>query len=626
MALVTETNTLDGLAGFTTIGSSYIWDSGYIGHLNINGNPNDDYDLTYNLAGTNWYIDRMRFRTDTNSDMDVTITDVAGAGREIRMLDLGVDAGSFDIDIVDTRVRYIRGGEAGVDIDISLGSQRTTNIELYDSNNTIAIGSGGAGSIELGGGRDNVTVDGGDVQSIVTGGMRDTVSFQNGAFGGWVDVSSGNNLVKVQGSGSGVVSVGARSGNDKLVVSQGGWVTQAALGDGANTVTVASGGRMSSLKLGDGDDAVNIQGSGRINLIDLGAGTNTLVTGNQFTEFVKSYNGDNTVTIGSGGAGNILLSGDGRAQTQNITANGSINSINVYDNSSTMLTLNDGAGTVRLSDGADTVVVNAASSPGDGWVELLSTRGGNDTITVGDDGGGIIRSGDGNDVISATGYVELINAGDGDDIINLDGTEGAGWLRGGNGDDLFNIAEMASDRGVRLQGGSGTDTADFGGFTSRLTISLDGLGEWQNIAAPGGNINGVGKGFVRFSQIENLVGGTRSDFLEGSSGANRLTGGRGRDEIFGLEGRDVLIGGRGNDTLTGGADIDTFIFRNGDGDDVITDFEVGTDRLRIVGANDLGDIGFAQNGSDVLLTFRNIEILVENSTIAQLQVDEVFGF
>ena len=84
------------------------------------------------------------------------------------------------------------------------------------------------------------------------------------------------------------------------------------------------------------------------------------------------------------------------------------------------------------------------------------------------------------------------------------------------------------------------------------------------------------------------IGGT--NHLHGNAGNDTLTGGDGVDTLMGGDGRDTLVGGDGDDTLNGGAGdddlsgdggTDTFVFspNDGIGDDIINDFEVGTDRL-----------------------------------------------
>ena len=51
-----------------------------------------------------------------------------------------------------------------------------------------------------------------------------------------------------------------------------------------------------------------------------------------------------------------------------------------------------------------------------------------------------------------------------------------------------------------------------------------------------------------------------------------FTGTDAGEKLGGTDGHDILIGKRGNDTLTGGDGPDTFVFKTGDGRDMITDF------------------------------------------------------
>lgn len=97
--------------------------------------------------------------------------------------------------------------------------------------------------------------------------------------------------------------------------------------------------------------------------------------------------------------------------------------------------------------------------------------------------------------------------------------------------------------------------------------------------------------------IDNLIGtvgsdaiaaGGGNDVLTGLDGNDLLLGGSGNDILAGDAGNDTLIGGLGSDTLTGGAGEDAFVMhRNWAEDipsqDVITDFELGIDRLLLLG-------------------------------------------
>jgi Ca2+-binding RTX toxin-like protein len=83
----------------------------------------------------------------------------------------------------------------------------------------------------------------------------------------------------------------------------------------------------------------------------------------------------------------------------------------------------------------------------------------------------------------------------------------------------------------------------------------------------------------------NLLGG--NDRIYGGGGRDSILADGGDDRIFGGAGGDFIKGGDGNDTISGGAGADTFdyfyayyrpIYETW-GDDVITDFQVGTDRI-----------------------------------------------
>src|SRR5215212_11534712 len=75
--------------------------------------------------------------------------------------------------------------------------------------------------------------------------------------------------------------------------------------------------------------------------------------------------------------------------------------------------------------------------------------------------------------------------------------------------------------------------------------------------------------------------------INGTAGNDTLTGTKNKDSINGLGGSDTIAGGASADTMTGGAGADAFRFASGDGKDVITDFQVGLDRLVFPSASSL---------------------------------------
>ncbi len=80
---------------------------------------------------------------------------------------------------------------------------------------------------------------------------------------------------------------------------------------------------------------------------------------------------------------------------------------------------------------------------------------------------------------------------------------------------------------------------------------------------------------------DDLDGDRGNDKLYGGTGSDDLDGEAGNDSLFGGAERDRLDGGAGNDRLNGGAGRDTFVFEPTDGKDIVTDFQLGTDRIEI---------------------------------------------
>jgi Ca2+-binding RTX toxin-like protein len=73
--------------------------------------------------------------------------------------------------------------------------------------------------------------------------------------------------------------------------------------------------------------------------------------------------------------------------------------------------------------------------------------------------------------------------------------------------------------------------------------------------------------------------------VDGLESGDLLQGGAGNNSLFGTINSDFIYAGAGNDTITGGLGADTFRYLNStEGNDTITDFLVGVDKLQVVGA------------------------------------------
>jgi Ca2+-binding RTX toxin-like protein len=195
----------------------------------------------------------------------------------------------------------------------------------------------------------------------------------------------------------------------------------------------------------------------------------------------------------------------------------------------------------------------------------------------------------GNDTITGTASAEEINAGYGDDIVNAGGGDdkilggyGQDNLAGNDGNDLFVVFGL--DSGDRMDGGVGSDTADYTLVGGTVDIDLatgtvagrDVVGQVlvsiENIV--GTILNDIVRGnsdansFLLGQSGDIAYGRGGSDALYGQSGDDRLYGEDGDDQLFGGSGSDLADGGAGNDTIDGGVGSDTLV--GGQGNDIYT--------------------------------------------------------
>ena len=196
--------------------------------------------------------------------------------------------------------------------------------------------------------------------------------------------------------------------------------------------------------------------------------------------------------------------------------------------------------------------------------------GGSDIIG-GSDEGDVLRGGMGNDSITGNGGDDLVYGDAGDDIL-IGGD--------GSGNDTYD-------------GGADTDTLIYSSAVNPITVDLEAG------TATGDDIDNDA-----IENVENVIGGSGDDDISGDDKDNELSGGPGDDLINGRSGADILVGNEGSDTLTGGDDADTFAFTLFHGADIITDFEIGIDRLLYLGNTvDLQDVDIEQQGNDLIVRF-----------------------
>ncbi|MGB1235382.1 MAG: calcium-binding protein [Planktomarina sp.] len=173
---------------------------------------------------------------------------------------------------------------------------------------------------------------------------------------------------------------------------------------------------------------------------------------------------------------------------------------------------------------------------------------------------------------------DSLNGGVGDDHLeggagndNVFGSEGADFVKGFVGDDLVR-GGAGDDRGY---GGDGADTMS-GGSGSDTMTGEDGAD--TIFGNEGADVLKGGQG------ADALNGGTDDDMIFGGSEGDQLSGSDGDDKVVGGTGADTITGGTGADHLWGGNFIhdntaDIFVYSQGDGNDMIHDFESDLDRI-----------------------------------------------
>lgn len=194
--------------------------------------------------------------------------------------------------------------------------------------------------------------------------------------------------------------------------------------------------------------------------------------------------------------------------------------------------------------------------------DSLFGKGGNDTL-VGGKGDDHLVGGDGNDTY-------LYRKGDGNDtLVNLDNTP--------NSTDKLKFEDINANEvtAVRQDSHLVLTIADGSVITVANYFANDGESGYavDNIEFADGTSWNIDT--VKYLVQQGTAG---NDVLYGYGIDDTLQGLAGNDTLYGNGGNDTLIGGQGNDRLVGGGGNDTYVYRQGDGNDTVSNYDTGNGR------------------------------------------------
>ncbi|MBR1730031.1 MAG: hypothetical protein IJ728_10970 [Selenomonadaceae bacterium] len=178
-------------------------------------------------------------------------------------------------------------------------------------------------------------------------------------------------------------------------------------------------------------------------------------------------------------------------------------------------------------------------------------------------------------------------------------------------------AIAGSDNDITIKGSVLTLGKDFANKTIDLT-------SYSSVTKVDATKTSNGIMIVGNQKANSISAGSGNDTISGNTGNDTILGGNGNDAISGDSGDDVLNGGVGNDTITGGGN-DVFVYSNGDGNDIITDYTT-SDKIKILtgsitntSVND-SDAVF-KIGSVLHLTLRRVQIILNAGLLIMQNVE-----
>ncbi|EEE35189.1 hemolysin-type calcium-binding protein [Rhodobacteraceae bacterium KLH11] len=195
-----------------------------------------------------------------------------------------------------------------------------------------------------------------------------------------------------------------------------------------------------------------------------------------------------------------------------------------------------------------------------------------------------------------------------------------------NSDGLSDIAYSLYKDGsgheirTKLSNGDGT-------YVSTVDVFGDGQLIWEKTAPLVGDFNSDGLSDIAYSLYKDGSGHEIRTKFAAVDEADELYGEAGDDQLDGGAGNDFLDGGLDNDILTGGTGADVFHFEENFGTDTITDFEDGSDLIRIdIDGASYGDLDITESNGDTMISLDGHGSITLEDVAASLITEDDLNF
>ena len=511
----------------------------------------------------------------------------------------------------------------------------------------------------------NITIDGGTPELTE---YADTIT--NTGANVSIAAGDGNDLITNSGSN---VTAGGGAGNDTI---NNAAVYQYTSGNDVLTAYVEGdtiqllNDTLASVSI-NGSDAIVSAGSGSILLKD--AASKKITTrdknGNVVSKYYTGRNISNSTasttpelteyadTITNTGANVSIEAGSGadsiRTGGSNAYVDGGAGN-DFIDNEGWRVTLLGGGGNDKIKNSGANVSIDGGNGT-DSIVNIgagvtIDGGDGNDTIDLGNGGNNVFKISDGNDVLSN------LNA---NDMINLGGNTIAGWAfgTGNNGNDVIltigeNRLTLKNARSKRVNYGNGTSevygSANIENAADNITLKTnDGTDTITNtyelsgnsVKSGGANVfidAGTGNDLlINHGENVTIDAGSGNDTIRNTHTTANLSatlnatlradkasiyGGVGNDYIENDAKKVTVRGGTGNDTIVGTGAGMMIEYADGDGNDVITNYN-SADTINIVsGTISKATTGSGTNAPDVILTVGDGSITIKDARSKKLNI------